>query len=181
VREWHGTTHRVTVIDDAYRFDGKRYGSLSEVARTITGSRWSRPLFFGLKLAQGSSSMSGISYAAAGSIRANLRKGVGAQFNSLHAQREACQTFIRSQAGEGWRLIKTHHKARSLSDSLQVAADGARGDPLCRALVSPLLVVAARCRRVARRARSGGGSAYQPPPQKLQHIHLDNGGSLENA
>jgi DUF2924 family protein len=50
VREWHGTAHRVTVVeDDGYRFDGKRYRSLSEVARTITGSRWSGPLFFGLK------------------------------------------------------------------------------------------------------------------------------------
>jgi hypothetical protein len=49
VREWHGTTRRVTVIDDGYRFDGKHYRSLSEVARTITGSRWSGPRFFGLK------------------------------------------------------------------------------------------------------------------------------------
>jgi hypothetical protein len=28
-------------------------------------------------------------------------------YNSLHAQREACEAFIRSQAGEGWRLVKT--------------------------------------------------------------------------
>jgi hypothetical protein len=53
VREWHGTTHRVTVIDDGYRFDSKRYRSLSEIARTITGSRWSGPLFFGLKAIAG--------------------------------------------------------------------------------------------------------------------------------
>jgi DUF2924 family protein len=53
VREWHGMTRRVTVIDDGYRFDGKRYRSLSEVARTITGSRWSGPRFFGLKSTAG--------------------------------------------------------------------------------------------------------------------------------
>jgi hypothetical protein len=53
VREWHGTTHRVTVSDDGYRFDSKRYRSLSEIARTITGSRWSGPLFFGLKATVG--------------------------------------------------------------------------------------------------------------------------------
>ena len=53
VREWHGTTHRVTVIDDGYRFVSKRYRSLSEIARTITGSRWSGPLFFGLKAIAG--------------------------------------------------------------------------------------------------------------------------------
>jgi hypothetical protein len=49
VREWHGTTHRITVLEAGFLCSGKRYRSLSEVARTITGSRWSGPLFFGLK------------------------------------------------------------------------------------------------------------------------------------
>ena len=35
------------------------------------------------------------------------RKGLEQDFNSLHAQREACEAFIKSQAGEGWRLVKT--------------------------------------------------------------------------
>ena len=49
IREWHGTTHRITVLEEGFLRSGKRYRSLSEVARTITGSRWSGPLFFGLK------------------------------------------------------------------------------------------------------------------------------------
>ena len=49
VREWQGVTHRVTVIEDGVIYQGKRFGSLSEVARAITGSRWSGPRFFGLK------------------------------------------------------------------------------------------------------------------------------------
>jgi hypothetical protein len=49
VREWHGVTHRVTVLDDGFDFDGERFRSLSEIARKITGVRWSGPLFFGLK------------------------------------------------------------------------------------------------------------------------------------
>ena len=49
IREWHGTTHRITVLEEGFLCSGKRYRSLSEVARTITGSRWSGPLFFGLK------------------------------------------------------------------------------------------------------------------------------------
>jgi hypothetical protein len=49
VREWHGVTHRVTVLDDGFDFDGQRFRSLSEIARKITGVRWSGPLFFGLK------------------------------------------------------------------------------------------------------------------------------------
>jgi hypothetical protein len=49
LREWHGVQHRLTVLEDGVQFGGKRYRSLSEVARKITGSCWSGPLFFGLK------------------------------------------------------------------------------------------------------------------------------------
>src|SRR5271163_1980957 len=49
LREWHGVQHRLTVLEDGVNFDGRRYRSLSEVARKITGSRRSGPLFFGLK------------------------------------------------------------------------------------------------------------------------------------
>jgi hypothetical protein len=49
IREWQGTAHRVTMLDDGVSFKGKRYRSLSEVAREITGSRWSGPRFFGLR------------------------------------------------------------------------------------------------------------------------------------
>src|SRR5262249_12336849 len=36
-------------------------------------------------------------------------------FNSLHAQGEACESFVKSQAGEGWRLIKTAYDDGGLS------------------------------------------------------------------
>lgn len=49
VREWQGNAHRVTVLGDGVSFNGKRYRSHSEVAREITGSRWSGPRFFGLR------------------------------------------------------------------------------------------------------------------------------------
>jgi Protein of unknown function (DUF2924) len=49
IREWHGTNHRATVLDDGVVYRGRRYQSLSEVARAITGTRWSGPLFFGLR------------------------------------------------------------------------------------------------------------------------------------
>ncbi len=49
LREWHGVNHRVAVLGGGVEYRGQRYRSLSEVARTITGSRWSGPLFFGLK------------------------------------------------------------------------------------------------------------------------------------
>jgi hypothetical protein len=55
VREWRGISHQVSVLEKGFSFGGKRYRSLSEVAREITGTRWSGPLFFGLKRSQGES------------------------------------------------------------------------------------------------------------------------------
>ncbi len=49
LRDWHGTQHQVIVRDDGVEFQGKRYKSLSQVAHRITGTKWSGPLFFGLK------------------------------------------------------------------------------------------------------------------------------------
>lgn len=54
VREWNGTAHIVQVGEDGViRWDGKAWKSLSEVARAITGTRWSGPAFFGLKQKKG--------------------------------------------------------------------------------------------------------------------------------
>ncbi|MBI3129658.1 MAG: recombinase family protein [Candidatus Tectomicrobia bacterium] len=39
--------------------------------------------------------------------RKSSEEGLEQQFNSLHAQREACEAYIRSQAGEGWKLLRT--------------------------------------------------------------------------
>jgi len=50
VREWQGTLYVVTIeADYTVQWNGKSWNSLSEVARAITGTRWSGPAFFGLK------------------------------------------------------------------------------------------------------------------------------------
>jgi hypothetical protein len=49
LREWRGKTHRVTIETEGVLYEGRLYRSLSQVARTITGCRWSGPAFFGLK------------------------------------------------------------------------------------------------------------------------------------
>jgi hypothetical protein len=49
IRQWDGQTHQVTVAEEGFEYKGERYKSLSEIARLITGTRWSGPLFFGLK------------------------------------------------------------------------------------------------------------------------------------
>ena len=48
VRDWHGRTCTVEATEQGFVFAGQRYGSLSAVARTITGARWSGRRFFGL-------------------------------------------------------------------------------------------------------------------------------------
>ena len=49
-REWNGVLHTVTVEEDGrVQWNGRDWRSLSEVARAITGTRWSGPAFFGLK------------------------------------------------------------------------------------------------------------------------------------
>jgi hypothetical protein len=49
VREWHGKLHEVAVLENGFEYNGDVYRSLSEIARLITGTRWSGPAFFGLK------------------------------------------------------------------------------------------------------------------------------------
>jgi DNA invertase Pin-like site-specific DNA recombinase len=41
--------------------------------------------------------------------RKSTEEGLDQSFNSLHAQREACAAYIRSQAGEGWKLLSAHY------------------------------------------------------------------------
>jgi hypothetical protein len=49
IRSWHGETHEVIATAEGYRYRGQRYGSLSKIARVITGTQWSGPKFFGVK------------------------------------------------------------------------------------------------------------------------------------
>ncbi len=49
LREWRGNTHEVLVLSYGVQYRGEKYRSLSEVAKVITGSKWSGPAFFGLR------------------------------------------------------------------------------------------------------------------------------------
>ena len=49
VREWGDAEHRVRVLADGFEYAGKPFGSLSAIARAITGTNWNGPLFFGLR------------------------------------------------------------------------------------------------------------------------------------
>ena len=49
IRVWQGVLQEVTALADGFEWQGRRYQSLSAVARAITGTRWNGPLFFGLR------------------------------------------------------------------------------------------------------------------------------------
>ena len=49
MRKWQGRTYEVVVLDDGFFWQGAQHRSLSALARKITGTAWSGPLFFGLK------------------------------------------------------------------------------------------------------------------------------------
>lgn len=48
VREWRGKTHMVDIEESGFIYQDKTFRSLSAIARTITGARWSGPRFFGV-------------------------------------------------------------------------------------------------------------------------------------
>ena len=49
IRSWHGEVHEVSVTDAGFEYRGKQYRTLSKIAREITGTQWSGPLFFGIR------------------------------------------------------------------------------------------------------------------------------------
>lgn len=109
MREWHGVTHEVRVLDRGVLYKRKRYRSLSEVAGVISGAHWNGPQFFGLRAGETRRRVMARSDCApkrcAIYTRKSSEEGLDQNFNSLHAQGQACEALLNSQAGEGWRSI----------------------------------------------------------------------------
>ncbi|WP_374526753.1 DUF2924 domain-containing protein [Novosphingobium sp.] len=53
VREWNGVEHVITVLRDGFDWQGRRYKTLSAIARKITGTQWNGYRFFGLRPTRG--------------------------------------------------------------------------------------------------------------------------------
>ena len=118
MREWNGRTHTVTVEEDGFTYAGRSYRSLSAIARDITGARWSGPRFFGLSNEEAlqvsrrsavGAKKSSRKLRCAIYTRKSTEEGLEQDFNSLDAQREACEAFIASQKHEGWVALPTHY------------------------------------------------------------------------
>jgi hypothetical protein len=87
---------------------GRIYRSLSEIARAITGTRWSGPGIFRDQAtrAKGGCRMSQIRCAIY--TRKSSEEELEQSFNSLDAQREACEAYIRKKH-EGWQALNSHY------------------------------------------------------------------------
>jgi hypothetical protein len=152
VREWKSKSHRVTVLEDGFVYDGDTYSNLSEIAVLITGTKWNGPRFFGLRTKTKESGpiapseksrphrsrvdlvaeapigsgtpqaqahpMRKIALMATNAIkpvrcaiytRKSTEHGLELEFNSLDAQRDACESYIKSQASQGWRALPQHY------------------------------------------------------------------------
>jgi Protein of unknown function (DUF2924) len=49
VREWQGKLERVMVLEEGFAWNGKTFGSLSQIAKAMTGTSWNGHRFFGLR------------------------------------------------------------------------------------------------------------------------------------
>lgn len=49
IKAWRGVRHEVRVLETGFSYQGRAFGSLSEVAQHITGTKWNGQVFFGLK------------------------------------------------------------------------------------------------------------------------------------
>lgn len=52
VREYEGVTHEVVILPEGFLWNGETHGSLSLIAKRITGTSWNGPRFFGLRQGQ---------------------------------------------------------------------------------------------------------------------------------
>ena len=140
-REWDGRLERVMVLDKGFAWNGETYGSLSQVAKAMTGTSWNGHRFFGLRTARSdrssfytpslissipSNTLTFISHSTGGGLamrpdrskptlrcaiytRVSTEHGLEQEFNSLDNQREASEAYIKSQAHEGWKPIRTRY------------------------------------------------------------------------
>lgn len=48
-REWNGILYEVEVMKDCFAYQGRKFRSLSSIAKNITGTKWNGPKFFKLR------------------------------------------------------------------------------------------------------------------------------------
>ena len=116
LRNGHGTQHQVIAREDGIVFRASR---TNRCQRSLTESpepSGRAALLRTESKSSGARRWNSLSPKpdATPSIRKSSEEGLN-NFNSLHAQREACEAFVKSQASEGWKLVKTAYDDGGLS------------------------------------------------------------------
>ena len=96
VREWNGKLERVMVLDKSFAWNGVTYGSLSQVAKAMTGASWNGHRFFGLRTAKSERSATAgrregvCAVSSAGLASASIKEGrpVGVRGSDQNGRRE---------------------------------------------------------------------------------------------
>ncbi len=105
--KWRGVSHRVSILDHGVVYRGQRYKSLSEVARLITGSRWSGPRFFGVSPEGGGRQC--LSSQTLRDLYAQIiRRRIGSRLQLAACTARCLRGVCQKPGGEGWRLSKQH-------------------------------------------------------------------------
>ena len=97
------------MLEKGYRYRDQTHRSLTGLARQITGIPPLRPrvLWSDSPMRSKKPSARVTMKRCAIYTRKSSEEGLEQEFNSLHAQRESCEAYIKSQAGEGWRVHPT--------------------------------------------------------------------------
>jgi Protein of unknown function (DUF2924)/Resolvase, N terminal domain len=115
IREWRGVEHKVTVLADGFEWEGRRYKSLSAVARAITGTRWNGLLWRQAPRRRHVSPRPARKLRCVVYTRKSSEEGLEQAFNSLHAQHEAGVAYIASRRSEGWVALPDHYDDGGIS------------------------------------------------------------------
>jgi hypothetical protein len=134
MRQWRGRTHTILVHKDGFEHEGQLYRSLTAIAERIAETI-GRPTVFGLtkragaflarpgrpvtRPATNSTRRKGAGRCAI-YTRKSSEEGLEQEFNSLQAQREACEAFITSQRHEGWVCLRAAYDDGGFSGATMV-------------------------------------------------------------
>ena len=108
IRSWGGEIHEVLITPEGYIYRGETYRKLSPIAKT---DHWN-PVVRSCLLRYpdcGEDAMNSKVVRCAVYTRKSSEEGLDQSFNSLHAQREACEAYVLSQKHEGWEVIQAEY------------------------------------------------------------------------
>jgi Protein of unknown function (DUF2924) len=104
VREHKGVVHEVLAVPGGFCWQGKTYDSLSTIAKTITGTRWNGPRFFGLRQTKDSPSQGNLEEEMAHTFVREIRN------RSRDIRPRASDPVVAPVCAPGFRHLSARHE-----------------------------------------------------------------------